>query len=41
MKRLVFRATRGKALVKFDQLMVSVEDYAGNKTEKSVYVIIF
>lgn len=41
MKRLVFRTTRGKALVKFDELMISIEDYKGNKTEKSVYVIIF
>lgn len=40
-KKLIFRATRGNALCYFDEFKVPISDYFGNKSQKSVYVVIF
>lgn len=43
-KRMVYRATRGKALTYFNDLDASgLQDYAGalDKRQRSVYVIVF
>ena len=39
--RMIFRATRGTALVHFQHLDHIFEDYYGNKSIKQVYVVIF
>lgn len=41
LRRFIFRATRGKALIYFQDIENEMTDYKGNKFSKSVYIVVF
>ena len=40
-RRLLFRATRGKALTYFCDISVALKDYSGDTLDRVIYVIVF
>lgn len=40
-KRLLFRATRGKALSHFEDLHIGLKEYTGEDLNKVIFVVIF
>lgn len=41
LKKLLFRATRGKALTFFDDFELPTKDSSGRPKTKSVYIVVF
>lgn len=41
LQRLIFRATRGTALIYYQDIVQPFIDYRGGKTNKTVYIIIY
>lgn len=41
LKKLLFRATRGKALTFFEEFELPTKDASGNPRRKSVYIVVF
>lgn len=41
LKKLLFRATRGKALTFFDDFLLPTKDASGRQKTKAVYIVVF